>query len=175
MKPSELKQLIREEIHKINLSHDYQELDIVGKNLFESYWLMGELLDPTNSYPYEELTKGYWVFEDDGGYEFFVRMLFQPVGEGYWEIKMGWVDLPKQQKYLQQSAREIDERRSDTIAKIYKDEILPRFISQNYHNTLKIIPLDIKRYQFTKRLINKYPHPDIKIVENKPKEIILTK
>jgi hypothetical protein len=175
MKHPELRQLIREEIEKINVDSDYIKLNIKDQNLFQSYWLLGELLNPINSYNYEEEAKGYWVFIDEHGYDFFVRIVYQPVGEGYWEVKFGWVDLPNQQKYLRQPAREIDEKRSDTIAKIYRDEVIPFFLNQDFNNNLLIIPLDIKRYQFSLRLAKKFTPNNIEIIEDKPNQIILKK
>ena len=175
MKKSKLKQLIKDEFKKILDYPTYGELNLVDKNLFESYWLLGELLNPEYSYPYEQEMNGYWVFKDNRGYEFFIRLVFQPVDKGYWEVKMGWVDLPSQSKYLRQPAREIDEKRSDTIAKIYRDEIISFFINQDFNNILKVIPLDIKRYQFSIRLVKKFTPDNIEIVENLPNEIILIK
>lgn len=163
---------LRDILHSI----EYKNLNTLDKNLYESYAMLGELLNPDYSYPYDEEGKGYWVFYDDQEFEFFVRMVYQPVEDGYWEIKMGWGDISKDQKYLRQHAREIDEKRSDTIAKIYKDEIIPFFMSQDFNNKLIIKPLDIKRYQFSIRLIKKFTPSNIKIIEdNKPNEIILMK
>lgn len=175
MKHSQLKQLIREELSKVVIDSDYVVLSPIDQNLFESYWMLGELLNPNNSYEYKELGNGYWVFEDSRGYEYFVRVVHQPVNDGYFEVKMGWVDLPKQEKYLQQPAREIDEGRSDTIAKIYRDEVIPFFLNQNLNSTLIISPLDIKRYQFSKRLVQKYTPNTISIIEDKPNKILLKK
>ena len=175
MNRSELRQIIKEETQKMSNDPIYNKLNLVDKNLFESYWLLGELLNPEYSYDYKQEMKGYWIFEDNMGYEFFIRLVYQPVNKGYWEIKMGWVDLPKQSKYLRQPAREIDEKRSDTIAKIYRDEIIPFFINQDFNNTLKIIPLDIKRYQFSTRLVKKFTPNNIEIIENSPNEITLIK
>lgn len=175
MNKSELKQLIKEEISKIAVDSDYIPLPPMDQNLFESYWMLGELLNPDNAYEYEELGKGYWVFEDIRGYEYFIRVVYQPVKDGYLEVKMGWVDLPKQEKYLQQPAREIDEGRSDTIAKIYRDEVIPFFQNQNLTDILIISPLDIKRYQFSIRLALKYTPTQITLIEDKPNKIILRK
>jgi len=173
MNTSELKQLIKEEFSKISVDSDYTTLNILEQNLFESYWLLGELLNPNNAYEYSKVGNGFWVFEDSRGYDYFVRVLFQPTNEGYLEVKMGWVDLPKQEKYLQQPNREIDEGRSDTIAKIYRDEIIPFFQNQNLNNTMVISPLDIKRYQFSIRLVRKYTPNSIEIIEDKPNTITL--
>jgi hypothetical protein len=104
--------------------------------------------------------------------------MFTPTGidGGYYEIKMGWSDLDGQERYLQQKTRFWDDRRSDTIAKIYRDEIVPAFKKYNgiLSNELIIKPLDIKRYQFSIRLIKKLSPSNFEIDEsNKPKEIII--
>jgi hypothetical protein len=175
MKKSELRGLIKEEIKKIKINSDYVKLiSPLDKNLFESYWLLGELLNPDNSYEYTEEKTYFWVFTDNQGYDFFVRMVYQPVSTGeYWEVKMGWLDLEGKEKYLQQKARGIDEQRSNTIAKIFRDEIIPIFINQEHINTLVIKPLDIKRYQFSLRMVNKFIPKELKIEENKPYEILI--
>lgn len=170
---------LKDVVDKILIDADYIKLEsYIDKNLFESYFILGELLNPDNSYNYKEKMRGYWVFTDNFGYDFFIRIFFQPLEEteSYFEMKMGWEDLEKQQKYLRQPAREIDEKRSDTIAKIYKEELIPFFLDQNLNDSLKILPLDIKRYQFFKRLVDKFtPKDKLEIIENKPTEITLKK
>jgi hypothetical protein len=159
---------------------DYNKLDNeLDKNIFESYYLIGELLNPNNSYKYKEheTLKHFWYFIDNHSGEFFVRLLYQPTLNPYFEIKMGWLDVNnKEDIYKRSSKREIDDKRSDTIAKIYKDEILKTFLklsTQLNCNELLIKPLDIKRYQFSIRLVNKFTPTDVFEIDesNKPKEI----
>jgi len=168
---------IFENIHK---SDDYKSLPdfFPEQSIFETYALLGELLNPNNAYEYSETNKSFWEFTDDLGFDFFVRFMFTPTGidGGYYEIKMGWSDLDGQERYLQQKTRFWDDRRSDTIAKIYRDEIVPAFKKYNdiLSNELIIKPLDIKRYQFSIRLIKKLSPSNFEIDEsNKPKEIII--
>ena len=162
-------------INEIQSDSEYKNLSLNDKNIYESYAFIGELLTPQNAYSYKESPKGLFVFTDDLGFDYFVRMVFQPTSDPYFEIKMGWLDLPAQLRYKKQSEREIDERRSDTVAKIYKDEIMPSFINQTHNNKIIIKPNDIKRYQFSIRLVNKFTPKSLKIIENKPYEIIITK
>jgi hypothetical protein len=161
---------------KILSDRDYLKLNtFLDKHLFENYALLGELLNPDNAYPYiESNLKGMWVFTDEFGFDYFVRIYYTPSNTAMFELKMGWVDLDKQEKYLRQSARGIDERRSDTIAKIYRDEILPFFKKmKELSNTLVIKPNDIKRYQFSIRLVQKFTPNEFEIIEDKPTKITI--
>lgn len=166
---------LKDIISEIQSKQEYKELSVVDKNLYESYTLLGELLNPNNAYPYEKEINGLWTFKDDREHEFFVRLVYQPSNPSYWEIKMGWSDLDNSQRYQRQPEKEIDEKRSDTIAAIYRDEILPFFTNQDFNNTLIISPLDIKRYQFSIRLIKKFTPTNLTIVEDKPNKITITK
>ena len=67
------------------------------------------------------------------------------------------------------------DKKSDTVAKIFRDEILPLFLSKKLDvSIMKIIPITMSRYQFAIRLVNKFVDTDkIEIIENKPKEITL--
>ena len=169
---------IFENIHN---SDDYKSLPdfFPDQSVFETYALLGELLNPINAYDYVETKPRVWEFTDSLGFEYFVRFMFTPIGfeGGYYEIKMGWSDLDGQEKYLQQKARFWDDRRSDTIAKIYRDEIVPYFIKNDgvLSDKLVISPIDIKRYQFSIRLVNKFSPSNFVIDESqKPKVITIT-
>lgn len=173
---------LKDIFNEIVKDRDYQTLnDKLDKNIFESYYILGELLNPNNSYEYKEheTLDGCWYFIDDHSGEFFVRLIYQPILKPYFEIKMGWLDVEDNSDiYKRSSKREIDDKRSDTIAKIYRDEILNRFLvlSQKLNcKELKIKPLDIKRYQFSIRLISKFTDKNLFIIDetNKPKEIVI--
>ena len=156
---------------------DYQSLNSTDKNLFETYYLLGELLDPNNFYQYkEEKIRNLWTYNDIMENKFFIRLTYTPVQVPYFELKTGWLDKGKPRYDLPDNITAKDwDKRSNTVAKIYRDEVLPRFIKQNNVDILKIIPNDIKRYQFSIRLVNKFKNNNIKITENKPKEIIIQK
>ncbi len=162
--------------------NEYNKLSSeIDRNIFESYYIIGELLNPNNAYEYynHNTINNMWCFTDDHSGEFFVRLVYQPTTKPYFEIKMGWLDVDdKNDIYKRSSKREIDSRRSDTVAKIYKNEILKSFIDVSNKlncNELKIKPLDIKRYQFSIRLINKFTDMNIFDIDesNKPHEIVI--
>ena len=176
MKKSELKQIIKEEISKIDLSLDEQFL-------FENYILLGELLNPENSYEYSEsILRGMWEYFDVNNNLFFVRIVYQPTRIPHFELKFGWFEnndykFPKYDPSVPENSSVFDwDKRSNTVAKIFRDEVIPFFKKQNLTNELKICPLEIKRYLFAIRLVKKYIDLDeFDITENKPKEIKLTK
>ena len=63
------------------------------------------------------------------------------------------------------------------MAKIYSEEILPMFLNQTISNELRIYPVyaDIKRYQFSIRMVKKFLNDKIEIIEDKPKMIKIIK
>ena len=170
---------IVEMLNSISNDLEYQSLNESEKNLFSTYAMLGELLNPNDAYTYKEKLKGFWIYNDIMNNLFFVRFVYTPVAIPYYELKTGWIDTKQNNKIryeLPDNATAKDwDKRSNTVAKIYKDEILPMFINQNICDTFKIIPNDIKRYQFSIRLVNKFKNNNILIIENKPKEILIKK
>lgn len=158
---------------------DYQKMNIIDKNLYETYVMLGELLEPNNSYNYEEKIKGLWEYNDIVGNIYFVRLVYQPTNNPHFELKTGYYneqDKPQYEPSVPDNSTGKDwDKRSDTIAKIYRDEVIPMFLGQNITNILIIKPLEIKRYQFSVRLVDKFTPDVIKIQYNKPQSIILTK
>lgn len=137
---------------------EYKSMSWENRNVLESYVIMGEILNPKNSYEYSKQGEGVWTFTDSDGNEYFVRIVYQPTSNPYMEIKHGWVDEPRYERNIRS---EIDFRRSDTIAKIYEDEIIPFFMKQQLTNLMVLKPLDIKRYKFSERLIQKLTPKDL--------------
>lgn len=160
---------------------DYQSLTSeVDQNLFETYTIMGELLNPDNAYLYKEKLKGLWEYTDIVGNLYFVRITFQPSTTPYFELKTGYFNETGKPQYdpsvPENSTAKDWDKRSDTVAKIYRDEVIPYFLNQSLSNTLIIKPLEIKRYQFSVRLVNKFtPTDKIDIEYNKPQSISLVK
>ena len=159
---------------------DYKKLSsIENRNLFETYAMLGELLNPNNSFTYENVAKGWYEYLDSRGNKYFVRLTYNPTVVPFFELKTGWYDengkLYYESTHPNSSVKDWD-KRSDTVAKIFRDDIIPFFLEQDLSNTLKIFPLDIKRYQFSIRLVNKFVSNDkIEIVEYKPDRIDLIK
>ena len=167
-------------INKLCLDEDYNKLEsLVDKNLFESYFVIGELLDPNSAFAYEG-EKGWYTYLDSNNNTYFVRMAYNPVSnDEFFELKTGWLDENNKPHYdsIHPNSSVMDwDKRSDTVAKIFRDEIIPFFLNQNLCDILKILPLDIKRYQFSIRMANKFvPRDTIEIIEHKPALIILKK
>ena len=170
-----LSQILKE----ISLSSEYQNLNMSDRNLYETYIMLGELLNPDNSYPYEEKIKGLWEYSDIAKNTYFVRLTYQPTTHPYFELKTGYYNEHGKPQYdpsvPDNSTGKDWDKRSDTVAKIYRDEIIPMFLKQNTSNILIIKPLEIKRYQFSVRLVDKFTPNNIQIKYNKPQSIVLTK
>lgn len=171
-------------LNQIQQDLDYQILkghpESNDQNLFETYTILGELLNPDNAYPYSQKTKDLWIYNDIKENTYFVRITFQPTSQPHFELKTGYFDKNNKPQYdpaTPENTTGIDwDKRSDTVAKIYRDEIIPYFINQSLSNVLIIKPLEIKRYQFSVRLVNKFtPIDRINIEYNKPQSISLIK
>jgi hypothetical protein len=107
-----------------------------------------------------------------------VRLLFQPFKGGYYELKTWWSDESGKKYYDQvpQSSTGKDwDKRSNTVAKIFRDEIIPIFKKQDLSLILKFVPLDKQRYYFSLRMIKKFIPKEWKIIENFPTEIMIEK
>lgn len=160
---------------------EYQNFtNLADKNLYETYTILGELLNPDSAYPYKQNIKGLWEYQDIMENTYFVRIVYQPTNHPYFELKTGYYDEHHKPKYdpvvPPNSTSQDWDKRSDTVAKIYRDEVIPLFLEQDLCNTLEIKPLEIKRYQFSVRLVNKFtPTDKISIEYNKPKFIRLIK
>jgi hypothetical protein len=165
--------------NKLKDDPDYIGLSAPKDQIYESWVIMSELLDPNKSYDYKEVGKGFWIFEDRNDITYFVRLTYQPVKEPFYELKIGWFDKDGHQQYYKQTKDEIeiDSQRSDTIAKIYRDEVIPMFIKSEHSGEMHILPLkeDPARYKFFLRMAQKFPIPDTTLVENKYKSIIVKK
>lgn len=153
--------------------------DFGEENVFESYVLMAELLNPDDSYTYTEVAKGIWRYQDIFENYIFVRIVYQPVKQPYFEIKTWWVDDETGKKIYNEipksSTTQDWDKRSNTIAKIFRDEIIPLFRNQDLTNILKILPVTSSRYYFSLRMVKKFIPADWEIMENSPKEIIIIK
>lgn len=167
-------------IKSINEDAEYLQLNsFKDKNLYESYTLLGELLNPDNSYEYTEEFKGLWHYNDVFNNTYFVRLALQPTSEPYFELKTGYYDEHDVAKYdpavPENSTIQDWDKRSNTVAKIYRDEVLPIFLKQDACNSLVIKPLEIKRYQLSIRLVKKFTPTSLNIQEFSPTKIIITK
>lgn len=159
MNLTKIKILIKEELKTYFKDNDYSLKDEL---IMENEILIGELLDPENSYQYEG-EKGFYTYKDSNGITFFVRLTYLPEPHNYFEFKTGWVDKNNKPQYEPISPPNSAKssvlyifKRSDTVAKIWRDEILPFFEKQNISNTLVIKPISSSRMKFAERLVKKF-------------------
>jgi len=168
MKSQELRNIIKEEITHYFKTHPYSELD---EFLIIEETIMGELLNPNYAYPYQG-EKGYYEYKDMNDVTFFVRMSYSSIkwdknNDGYMEFKTGWVNDDGKAVYEpsvppnSKKSSSIDkDKRSDTVAKIYRDEILPLFEKQSLTNIMLIKPISSSRMVFAERLVKKFTPTD---------------
>ena len=170
-------EILKDLIFEVKSKGQYDVKSLSDENLLETYLLLGELLDPNNAYPYESY-HGIHHFKDLSGITFCARLVYQPTAEPFWEFKTWWVNEQGKATYhyLPDQSTAVDwDKRSDTVAKIFRDEVIPLFKSQNSSNVMKILPLDSKRYQFSLRMVKKFIPSEWKIEEQFPKAIRIIK
>ena len=178
MKLNNLKKLIKEELKEYFKTNPYSLKDEL---IMENEIMLGELLNPDNSLPYEKVSKGFFTYEDPNGVKFFVRAAYVPEPQNYFEFKTGWFDengkatYEPSVPYGNQNTSALDiNTRSDTVAKIYRDEILPFFKQQTLTNIIVIKPISSSRMKFAERLVKKFTPNEFK-TEFKDREIQITK
>jgi hypothetical protein len=140
------------------------------QDLYETYAIISELLNPDNSYQYEKIGKTTWSYQDIVGNKYYVKLAYIPKlsnnQEDYLELKTFWLDdsdRPQYSDFNGQNTNKDLQRRSDTTAKIYRDEILPFFTSQNITSQLRIVPVDKIRYRLSKMMVSKYTPKELSI------------
>ena len=133
------------------------------QNLYESYAIIAELLDPDKAYDYEKVGKNTWCYKDTLKNTFYVKLAYIPKltddQEDYLELKTFWLDdsgRPQYSDFNSKSTSQDLHKRSDTVAKIYRDEVIPFFIDQTITNQLRIVPVDRVRYRLSKIMAGKY-------------------
>lgn len=163
MKIDELLTIAKEEIEQFFKEHPYSAEE---EMLLETEILIGELLDPNMAYPYKG-EKGLYTYEDVGGDTFFVRAHYVPPPSNYLELKTGWFNKDGKPQYeppapphSKNSSAVYVTKRSDTVAKIYRDEILPFFEKQDLTDLLGIKPISSSRMKFAERLVRKFTPED---------------
>lgn len=159
MKQNRFREILEEEINIFFKSNLYSLEDEL---ILENEIILGEMLDISDYYPYEGL-KGLYTYKDDNGDEFFVRLAYQPIGSNpFFELKTGWLDEngkahyePSTPPYSPKSSSIYLQKRSNTLAKIFKDELIPFFEQQNLSNIIIIKPISASRSRFSRIMLNK--------------------
>lgn len=171
-------EILENVINDLKKQNRYNPRNFAEENLYDSYILLAELLNPNNAYEYKQVGKGIWQYSDINDNEFFVRIVYQPVSNPYFEIKTWWADEDGKKQYdnLPRTVTAKDwDKRSDTVAKIFRDEIIPLFDNQDHSNKMIFKPVTESRYYFSLRMIKKFIPKEWNIIENFPKEIVVEK
>lgn len=172
--------MIEEIFERLHSDETYLGLvDDADKFIYETLYLISEMLNPNNAYIYNKLSKNHFSFFDRFNVQYIIAFSYIPTDSPYFEFKVGYFDpIIQKIKYDKEEVKGFDDKRSDTIAKIFRDEIIPLFESQKLTTVMKIIPKnsDIKRYMYSLRLIKKFMPTKYNIDEhNKPNELIIIK
>lgn len=172
MTNKELTHIIQQEIKEFFKTNEYSLEDELL--LINEVWL-GELLNPNDAYDYCG-SKGFYRYKDLNDVEFFVRLTYQPTNDPYFELKTGWINdegkpiyEPSIPPVSPKSSSKDWNTRSNTLAKIFKDELISFFIKQKLTDIIKIKPISKSRMKFSERMVNKF------VDNNKFKIIILDK
>lgn len=158
-------------LHKIRGDKNYPQHESWEKqNLYETYAIVSELLDANNAYEYEKIGKATWKYKDVMKQDFYVRLNYIPdigeKGHSYLEFKTYWTDedgKPMHSDFNGKSTSQDLNRRSDTVSKIYRDEVIPFFKNQDLTTELRVIPVDSVRYRLFKMMVKKYTPTYMKI------------
>ena len=150
-----------------------QKLDNLNENIFleQEDELTSEVINPDgDTFRYDEISKELFTYKDSLDNLYFARIVYQPTNNPHFEFKVGWfennnIKTPKYDPQLPPNSTAIDNiKRRNTVAKIYRDEILPFFKeNQNYSNILLFKPISNSRFIFSKRLIQNHTPSDFKI------------
>jgi len=145
--------------------------------------LFQELANPDFAYKYSEDLPNIWTFEDRFGN--LVEVSFDPSSryvESYYIMRdlegnpVKVYDYERSREYLDPNSFQggSDENRSDTICKILRDEIIPKYLTKSGASLIRLHPLNDYRYKIFMKCAEickqKYPQIDI---QPRGKEIVL--
>ena len=146
--------------------------------LVEEAVLIAEILNPNESFKYDG-ERGTYYYYDSTKNMFFIRLAYQPTKTPHFELKTGWFEdnNPKKPRYEPSLPNNVSIKdtniRGNTLAKIYRDEIIPFFNSQNLTDLIIVKPMSISRYKFSVRMIQKFTPKKMTVNEN-PKSMTVT-
>ena len=140
--------------------------------LEEEDQLMAEVVNPDGErFEYgESNVKGLYIYEDSRDNLYFARITYSPSSPPRFEFKVGWfedndISKPKYDPQLPPNTTGMDNlKRRNTVAKIYRDEVLPYLKNnQKLAKQLDINPISDLRYAFSKRLVQRHTPPEYNI------------
>lgn len=152
-----------------------RNLNEKDSTIFEECHLFLELADPNASYKYKEISLNVWEFQDR--YSNVLGVEFNP-GNKYVDAYYKMKDLNgREVKVFDYESNKdaldplsfqggSDERRSDTICKILRDEVIPKYLINKNPQLIKLHPLNDYRYKIFMKCAEickeKYPQIEIK-------------
>lgn len=141
----------------------------------EEVSLFQELADPNFSYKYKETNPNEWEFNDKYGNVLGVKFIPQnKYFEAYYLMKdingktVQVFDYDTNKEYLDPTSFQggTDQHRSDTICKILRDEVIPKYLMNSKPSIIKLHPLNDYRYKIFLKCADvckeKYPNINIK-------------
>ena len=178
MNNSQLQKIIKEEIDKVLNNHILSEKQ---KWTVSNAILMAELLDPNGDAFEYTVSNGIYTYMDSKDNLFFVRLSYEATEDPFFVLKTGWfknndILKPMYEPSLPDDVSIYDGNiRTNTIAKIYQDEVLPLFDKQSLSDKMVIEPLSISRYQFAIRMVKKLTPSIYDIIEQPFDKILIIK
>jgi hypothetical protein len=161
----------------------YKYKPITKEILFEEEdKLMVEVVNPDGErFEYEESNiKGLYIYKDSLDNLYFARITYSPSSPPRFEFKVGWfedndISKPKYNPQLPPNTTSMDDlKRRNTVAKIYRDEILPYLKdNQKLAKQLDINPISQSRYIFSQRLIQHHTPSEYNI-DLKDRKIVIS-
>jgi hypothetical protein len=161
----------------------YKYKPITKEILFEEEdKLMVEVVNPDGErFEYEESNiKGLYTYKDSLDNLYFARITYSPSSPPRFEFKVGWfedndISKPKYDPQLPPNTTSMDDlKRRNTVAKIYRDEILPYLKdNQKLAKQLDINPISQSRYIFSQRLIQHHTPSEYNI-DLKDRKIVIS-
>jgi hypothetical protein len=157
-----------------NLQSTLQNSSITYNSETEQWQVEESIILDANgeTFNYTKIGNGIFTYKDSMNNAFFVRLTYNATIKPYFELKTGWLEnnnpaKPKYEPSLPQNTTSKDSfTRTNTVAKIFKNEIIPYFKNQKLSNELAIKPLSQSRYQFSIRLVRKYTPTNLEIIED---------
>jgi len=147
----------------------------IDKNIYFTHAYLLEIFDANDSYEYDK-EGDIFIFKAKDNINYFLRLTYQPTKIPYCELKFGYFNDTGKAIYTDPGSI-TDEKKSNTIAKIYRDECIPLFEKYNKVKDMYIIPIeeDMRRYRYARMLVNKFPISNTEIIEDPPHKIIIRK
>lgn len=181
---SNLQQLEEEAYLKGNMLFRNWEDREKEKFLSQEDELMHEVVNPDGEiFDYKKVGRDLFTYEDSKGNLYFARIVYQPTNSPYFEFKVGWfenndVTKPKYDPQLPANSTALDNvKRRNTVAKIYRDEILTIFKHNiTLADSLIIDPISQSRFIFSQRLVKNHTPKSFNVTEKEGKiEVTLPK